>query len=54
MEGGVSGFPGMIVLNSLNYFDRKIKVEDLSIVKDLYETNVDMNILYHVANDTND
>ena len=37
MEGGVSGFPGMIVLNSQNYADWKIKVEDLLIVKDLYE-----------------
>ena len=37
MEGNVSGFPGMIVLNSQNYSDRKIKMEDLLIVKDLYE-----------------
>ena len=37
MEGGVSGFPGMIVLNSQNYADWKIKMEDLLIVKDLYE-----------------
>ena len=37
MEGGVSGFPGMIVLNSQNYVDWKIKMEDLLIVKDLYE-----------------
>ena len=37
MEGGVSGFPGMIVLNSQNYSDWKIKMEDLLIVKDLYE-----------------
>ena len=38
MEGGVSGFPRMIVLNSHNYFDWIIKMEDLLIVKDLYET----------------
>ena len=37
MEGGVSGFLGMIVLNSQNYVDWKIKMEDLLIVKDLYE-----------------
>ena len=37
MEGGVSGFPGMIVLNSHNYSDWKIKMEDLLIVKDLYQ-----------------
>ena len=37
MEGNVSGFPGMIVLNSQNYSDWKIKMEDLLIVKDLYE-----------------
>ena len=37
MEGGVSGFPRMIVLNSQNYSDWKIKMEDLLIVKDLYE-----------------
>mgnify|MGYP000748247413 CR=1 FL=1 len=37
MEGGVSGFPGMMVLNSYNYPDWKIKMEDLLIVKDLYE-----------------
>ena len=36
MEGGVIGFPG-IVLNSHNYTDWKIKMEDLMIVKDLYE-----------------
>ena len=36
MEGGVSGFPGMIVLKSLNYSDWKIKMEDLSTIKDLY------------------
>ena len=36
MEGGVSGFPGM-VLNSHNYTDWKIKMEDLLIIKDLYE-----------------
>ena len=37
MEGSVSGFPRMIVLNSHNYADWKIKMEDLLIVKDLYE-----------------
>ena len=37
MEGNVSGFPVMIVLNSQNYSNRKIKMEDLPIVKDLYE-----------------
>ena len=37
MEGGGSGFPGMMVLNSHNYADWKIKMEDLLIVKDLYE-----------------
>ena len=37
MEGSVSGFSGMIVLNSHNYFDWKIKMEDLLIVRDLYE-----------------
>ena len=37
MEGSVSGFPGMIVLNSHNYSDWKIKMEDLLIVKDLHE-----------------
>ena len=37
MEGGLSGSPGMIVLNSQNYADKKIKMEDLLIVKDLYE-----------------
>ena len=37
MEGNVSGFPGMIVLNSQNYSDWKIKMEDLLIVKYLYE-----------------
>ena len=37
MEGGVSGFQSMIVLNSQNYADWKIKMEDLLIVKDLYE-----------------
>ena len=37
MEGGVSGFLGMIVLNSHNYANWKIKMEDLLIVKDLYE-----------------
>ena len=37
MEGGVSGFPGMIALNSYNYSDKKIKMEDILIVKDLYE-----------------
>ena len=81
MEGSVSGFPGMIVLNSHNYSDWKIKIEDLLIVKDLYEPIekndmpigviesewkilnrkamaiirqcVDLNILQHVASDTN-
>mgnify|MGYP000367856930 CR=1 FL=1 len=38
MKGGVSGFLGMIVLNSQNYADWKIKMEDLLIMKDLYET----------------
>ena len=37
MEGGVSGFPGMMVLNSHNYASWKIKMEDLLIIKDLYE-----------------
>ena len=37
MEGNVNGFPGMIVLNSQNYSDWKIKMEDFLIVKDLYE-----------------
>ena len=37
MEGGLSGFPRMMVLNSHNYLDSKIKMEDLLIVKDLYE-----------------
>ena len=37
MEGGVSGFPCMMVLNSHNYSSWKIKMEDLLIVKDLYE-----------------
>ena len=37
MEGGVSGFPGMMVLNSQNYADWKIKMEDLLIVKYLYK-----------------
>ena len=37
MEGGVSFFLGMIVLNSHNYTDWKIKMEDFLIVKDLYE-----------------
>ena len=37
MEGGANVSPGMIVLNSQNYADRKIKMEDLLIVKDLYE-----------------
>ena len=37
MEGSVSGFPGMIVLNSHNYSDWKIKMEDLLIDRDLYE-----------------
>ena len=37
MEVGVSSFPGMMVLNSHNYADWKIKMEDLLIVKYLYE-----------------
>ena len=37
MEGGVSGFSGMIVLNSQNNADWKIKMEELLIGKDLYE-----------------
>ena len=37
MEGSVSGFRGMIFLNSHNYSDWKIKMEDLLIVRDLYE-----------------
>ena len=37
MEGGVSGFPGMLVLNSQNYSDSKMKMKDLLIVRDLYE-----------------
>ena len=37
MEGGVRGFLGMMVLNSLNYAEWKNKMEDLLIVKDLYE-----------------
>ena len=37
MKAGVSGFPGMMVLNSHNYADWKIKMEYLLIVKDLYE-----------------
>ena len=37
MEGGVSGFLAMIVLNSQNYADQKIKMEVLLIVKVLYE-----------------
>ena len=37
MERGVSGFRGMMVLNSHNYTDWKIKMEDLLIIKDLYE-----------------
>ena len=37
MEGGVSGFQGMMVLNSHNHADWNIKMEDLLIVKDLYE-----------------
>ena len=37
MEGSVSGFPGMIVLNSHNYSDWKIKMENLLIVRDLNE-----------------
>ena len=37
MEEKNSSFQGMIVLNSNNYSDWKIKMEDLLIVKDLYE-----------------
>ena len=37
MEGSVSGFPGMIVLNSHNYSDWKIKMEDLLIVRGFHE-----------------
>ena len=37
MEGGGSGQPGMMVLNAQNYADWKIKMEDLLIVRDLYE-----------------
>ena len=37
MEGGVSGFPGMMVPNSQNYAEWKIKMEDFLIVRDLYE-----------------
>ena len=37
MEGSMSGFPGMIVLNSHNYADWKIKMEDLLIVRDVTE-----------------
>ena len=37
MERGVSGFPRIMVLNSHNYIDWKIKMEDLLIVKYLYE-----------------
>ena len=37
MEGSVSGFPRMIVLNSHNYSNWKIKMENLLIVRDLYE-----------------
>ena len=37
MEGGVNGFPRMIVLNSHNYSNWKIKRVDLLIVRDLYE-----------------
>ena len=37
MEGGVSGFPGMMVLNSHNNAGWKIKMEYLLIVKYLYE-----------------
>ena len=32
----MSGFPRMIVLDSHNYSDWKIKMEDLVIVRDLY------------------
>ena len=37
MEGSMTEFPGMIIMNSHNYVDWKIKMEDLLIVKDLYE-----------------
>ena len=37
MEGGVRNSRGMIVLNSQNYADWNIKMEDLLIMKDLYE-----------------
>ena len=37
MEGGVSGFPRMMVVNSQNYVKWKIKMEDILIVKDLYK-----------------
>ena len=37
MEGGLSSFLGMIVLNLDNFANWKIKMEDLLIVKDLYE-----------------
>ena len=37
LEGGVSGFLGMMILKSHNYVDWKIKMEDLLIIKDLYE-----------------
>ena len=37
MEGGVSGFLGMIVLNTHNYSYQKIKIEYLLIDRDLYE-----------------
>ena len=37
MDGKSNSFKGMIVLNSNNYSDWKIKMEDLLIVRDLYE-----------------
>mgnify|MGYP000674524206 CR=1 FL=1 len=33
----MSGFLGMMILKSHNYVDWKIKMEDLLIIKDLYE-----------------
>ena len=37
MEGRISGILGMIVLDSHNYSYWKIKMENLLIVRDLYE-----------------
>ena len=37
MEGNVSGFLGMIVLHSHYYSNWKTKMEDLLIVKDMYQ-----------------